>query len=64
MDYSLLMRVLHAMADLDEAIEPAPQSQAMVPQYPVRETPWMYSMTKYGRPVSVVPASRTLAMCG
>ena len=33
-------------------------------QYSVIGTPLTSSMTKYGRPVSVVPASSTLAMLG
>ena len=33
-------------------------------QYWVKGTPWTYSMTKNGRPLSVVPPSSTLAMFG
>ena len=59
-----LMGVLHRLADRDEQFQPLASREIAWSQYSVIGTPLTSSITKYGRPVSVVPASSTLAMLG
>ena len=64
-DDPLLMRVLDGLADLDEQVQPLARSSSLFwSQYSVIGIPRTSSITKYGRPVSVAPASSTLAMFG
>ena len=63
-DDALLVGVLDGLADLDEQFQPLAAESFALSQYSVIGTPWTSSMTKYGRPVSVAPASSTLAMLG
>ena len=56
-DDRLLVRVLDALADLDEELEPLlGVERCWVSQCSVIGTPGTYSMTKYGRPSGVLPA--------
>ena len=64
-DDALLMGVLHGLADVDEQLQPLARRQLVLDRrYSVIGTPRTSSITKYGRPVSVAPASSTLAMFG
>ena len=64
-DDALLVGVLHRLADVDEQPQPVPRtSRRLWSQNSVIGTPRTSSMTKYGRPESVAPASKTLAMLG
>ena len=64
MDDSLLVGVLNALADLDEQIDPI-RNRQLVPRYIIRDRLAAdYSITKYGRPCAVAPASNTRAMAG
>ena len=53
-----------ALADVDEQLQRARGSSLCLSQYSVIGTPLTSSITKYGRPVSVAPASRTLRDVG
>ena len=63
-DDAFLMRVLHALADMQKQIESLFRRQASRSQYAVSDSPRTYSIAKYGRPCGVVPASNTFAMAG
>ena len=64
-DDALLVGVLHRLADRHEQLQPlAAAVRWFWSQNSVIGTPWTSSMTKYGRPASVAPASSTLAMFG
>ena len=64
-DDPLLMGVLHGLADRHEQLRAARAiGRRAWSQYSVIGTPLTYSMTKNGRPSSVTPPSKTLAMFG
>src|SRR4029450_12340871 len=67
-DDPFLMGVLHRLAHAQEQLQALarrrPRVSMFSSQYVVMGTPLTNSMTKYGRPDSVVPPSRTLAMFG
>ena len=65
MDDPLLVGVLHRLADLHEQLQPLRGCvSCCLSQYSVIGTPLTSSITKYGRPASVAPASKTRAMLG
>ena len=64
MNDSLLMGMLHGLADIDEQLQPLRGLSLALSQYSVIGMPRTSSITKYGRPASVVPASSTLAIFG
>jgi hypothetical protein len=55
--------VLHAFANFGE-FNAFANGQALLAQYRVMGMPGTYSMTKYGWPSEVLPASKTLAIAG
>ena len=62
---AFLVGMLHGVAHFDEQLAVAHVVESCCwSQYSVIGTPLTNSITKYGRPVSVVPASSTLAMFG
>jgi hypothetical protein len=64
-DNAFLIGVLDRVADPDEQRQTLPRAQIwFASQYSVMDTPRTNSITKYGRPVSVAPASKTFAMLG
>ena len=64
MDDPPLVGLLHGPADVDEQPQPVPRGQVDPSQSSVIGTPLTSSITKYGRPAPVAPASRTRAMFG
>ena len=65
MDDGLLMGMLHAFASLDEQFPVGRRILSFFrSQYSVIGSPCTYSITKYGWPCGVVPASNTLAIAG
>ena len=63
-DHTLGVRVLDSLANRYEECETLGDVRRASSQYLVKGTPLTYSMTKNGRPLSVVPPSSTLAMLG
>jgi hypothetical protein len=64
MNDALLVRVLNGLADLNEKLQPLFGIQLVLIAVAVMGMPRTSSITKNGRPVSVAPASSTLAMFG
>ena len=65
MNDAFLVRMLDAVADLDEQFEALADRQALpIAVAGDRHSPRTYSIAKYGRPSGVAPASNTLAMAG
>ena len=64
MDDPFLVGMLHRLADGDKQLQPLAEREVMLVAVSVIGTPLTSSITKYGRPESVVPASSTLAMFG
>ncbi len=62
MDHALLMRVLHGLADRTNSASRSSMPSRCWSQYFVSGMPGTYSIAKYGRPSSVVPASTMCAM--
>ena len=64
MDDGAAVRVGDRGADLAEQLQPLGESRACASQYSSIGRPSTYSITKYGRPSSVVPPSSRRAMFG
>src|SRR5947208_183337 len=64
MNDCLLVGVLHRFANRYEQLQAIADSQLLLIQYSVMGTPGTYSITKYGWPSDVVPASNTFAIDG
>ena len=60
----LLVGVLHRLADVEEERQPRVDVEPVRVAVRRDGTPSTSSMTKYGRPSAVAPASKTRAMFG